>query len=131
MGILQKLIYKNLQSTKDKDIKSMLKVVKSDIQRYKDKEVPDKEVSRVIKQFINGLKEMDKYNPTDINKKQIECLEGYMPKKATKKQIIDFIDNNIDFSSFKNKMQSMKPIMQHFGESVDGNIVKKILMNEY
>ena len=53
--------------------------------------------------------------------------QGYLPKQASEEEIRKWIQENIDFSVFKNKMQAMKPIMAHFGSSVDGNTVKNIL----
>ncbi|MEE4166894.1 MAG: GatB/YqeY domain-containing protein, partial [Desulfocapsaceae bacterium] len=57
----------------------------------------------------------------------IEVLEGYLPKQAGEAEIKKWIEENIDFSQFKNKMQAMKPIMAHFGSSADGNLVKNLL----
>ncbi len=57
----------------------------------------------------------------------IEVMEGYLPKQASEDEIRKWIQENIDFSKFKNKMQAMKPIMAHFGSSADGNMVKNIL----
>ncbi len=54
-------------------------------------------------------------------------MEGYLPKQASEEEIYAWVKENIDFSSFGNKMQAMKPIMQHFGSTVDGNMVKKVL----
>ena len=36
---------------------------------------------------------------------------------------------NIDFSQYKNKMQAMGLIMQHFGAGADGNRVKAVLQD--
>ena len=46
---------------------------------------------------------------------------------ATDEEIKMWIEKNIDFSQFKNKMQAMGSIMKHFGSSADGNTVKKVL----
>lgn len=46
---------------------------------------------------------------------------------ATDEEIITWINQNVDFSKFKNKMQAMGLIMKHFGATADGNTVKKIL----
>ena len=56
-----------------------------------------------------------------------EVVESYIPKGISEEEIKEFI-STIDFSQFKNKMQAMGIIMKHFGPSVDGNVVKKILM---
>ena len=57
----------------------------------------------------------------------LEILESYMPKMATREEIVDWIKENIDFSQFKNKMQAMGAIMKHFAILADGKMVKEIL----
>jgi len=46
---------------------------------------------------------------------------------ATEEEITAWIHQNIDFSQFKNKMQAMGLIMNHFGATADGSFVKKII----
>ena len=46
---------------------------------------------------------------------------------VSREEIIAWIEGNIDFSHYKNKMQAMAPIMKHFGAAADGNTVKAIL----
>ncbi len=46
---------------------------------------------------------------------------------ATDEEVKKWIEQNIDFSQFKNKMQAMGLIMKHFGSLADGNMVRKIL----
>jgi uncharacterized protein len=60
----------------------------------------------------------------------IEVAEGYLPQLANENDIKAWIAANINFADYKNKMQAMRPIMQHFGTNADGNMVKKIL-SEY
>ena len=57
----------------------------------------------------------------------LEILQLYLPKMASREQIIAWIRENIDFSDFKNKMQAMGPIMKHFGKQADGKMVNEIL----
>ena len=57
----------------------------------------------------------------------IDILAPYLPKMAEEDEIVAWIETNIDFSGFKNKMQAMGPIMKHFGARADGNTVKQIL----
>ena len=56
-------------------------------------------------------------------------MESYLPKQASEEDIRSWIEANIDFSKFGNKMQAMRPIMNHFGPAVDGNVVKKVLQS--
>ena len=57
----------------------------------------------------------------------LDILKLYLPKMASREEIIAWISDNIDFSDFKNKMQAMGPIMKHFGKQADGKMVNQIL----
>jgi len=57
----------------------------------------------------------------------LEILTGYLPQMATREEIIAWIENNIDFSQYKNRMQAMGTIMKHFGKQADGRQVNQIL----
>ena len=57
----------------------------------------------------------------------LEILESYLPKMATREEIVEWIKENVDFSQFKNKMQAMGTIMKHFGKLADGKMVNLIL----
>jgi hypothetical protein len=57
----------------------------------------------------------------------LSILETYLPKMATREEIISWIKENIDFSEYKNKMQAMGAIMKHFGKQADGKMVNEIL----
>jgi hypothetical protein len=57
----------------------------------------------------------------------LQILESYLPKMATREEIIAWIKENIDFSQYKNKMQAMGTIMKHFGKTADGKMVNQIL----
>ncbi len=60
----------------------------------------------------------------------LEILESYLPKLATREEVVDWIKENIDFSQFKNKMQAMGIIMKHFGKLADGKMVNEILRDQ-
>ncbi len=57
----------------------------------------------------------------------LNILQLYLPRMATRKEILAWIKENIDFSEYKNKMQAMGPIMKHFGKQADGKMVNQIL----
>ncbi len=126
---LQKSIHDDLrQSMKEKnDAKtSALRVLVGEFQRQAKKELSDIEVLAIIKKLIKSEMEtiaMARLAETDY----LRILKGYLPQEAGEDEIREWIRSNIDFGRFKNKMQAMKPIMAHFGGSVDGNMVKKIL----
>ena len=126
---MQKSIHDDLrQSMKEKnDAKtSALRVLVGEFQRQAKKELSDTEVLAIIKKLIKSETEtiaMARLTESDY----LRILKGYLPQEAGEDEIRAWIRGNIEFGQFKNKMQAMKPIMAHFGGSVDGNMVKKIL----
>ena len=115
----------------------------------------DDDVIQLLKKYISQEKERQLYvdkhltqadidgiTPKDLKKlvgskmselgdaltsPKIEIATGYLPKQASKEEIVAWIQENIDFSQFKNKMQAMGPIMKNF-KGCDGNFVKGILL---
>ena len=80
--------------------------------------------------IVHGLMKSEK---TVLEAKQeetseyLQILEAYLPKMASREEIAEWIEENVDFSQFKNKMQAMGTIMKHFGKLADGATVKEIL----
>jgi uncharacterized protein YqeY len=60
----------------------------------------------------------------------LRILECYLPRQASREEIATWIKANIDFSRYKNRMQAMGDIMQHFGKSADGKLVNQILRED-
>ena len=135
MGDLQKQIYIDIQDISiDNNIRAGLKVLKSDIQRERNKDVSDDRVEKLIISTMNGIIELLGYLDRDDDKelfvsnmKMHNFLSKYLPKKVTNEEVKEWIKENIDFSQYKNKMQAMKPIMTYFGNKTNGNDVKNIL----
>lgn len=89
----------------------------------KEKDVEGK-TPQEVKKLVNSTIEL--YGKKLTNAK-IQFAETYLPQAASKEKIIEWINQNIDFSQYKNKMQAMGPIMKQF-KGNDGNFIKKILM---
>ena len=127
---LQEKIKKDLTAAmkaKDAVKKDALRVVLGEFGRAESKELPDKEVVRVLKKLIKSEKELLEKSGKTEDSEFIRIIETYLPQMAAEENIKTWIVENIDFSEFKNKMQAMKPIMAHFAGTADGNTVKKIL----
>lgn len=118
--------------------------------------VTDDEVLKLLKKFISQQKERQLYiqrhlteaDVKDINAQQlkklvadkftelgdsltspeIEVAKKYLPKAATEEEVTTWIQENLDLSTFKNKMQAMGPIMKQF-RGADGNFIKGILLS--
>ena len=135
MTIQQKIYDKITSATTKPKEKAVLKLVKSDIQRERFKDVPDNIVLGIIRAHISGAKECCKYLDHSDHEALQDCefcinvLEDYLPTMATKEEIECYIKDSIDLSQYNNRMQAMRPIMQHFGTTADGNVVKSVLLS--
>lgn len=127
---LQEQIKKDLAAAmkaKDEEKKNILRVIMGEFGRQAQKALPDTEVVKIVKKLIKSEKEVLAQTGGADTNRFIEVAEDYLPKMAGEEEIARWIKTNIDFSQFKNKMQAMGPIMNHFGPSADGNLVKKVL----
>jgi len=127
---LQEKIKKDLvPAMKDKDAvrKDTLRVILGEFGRAETKELSDKEVIRILKKLVKSEKELLEKKGDNTESEFIRIIEAYLPKTASAEEITTWISANIEFSEFKNKMQAMRPIMQHFGDTADGDTVKQIL----
>lgn len=122
---------KPADATNDDTIKLLKKYIKNEKERllYSDKHITESDVNGIspmeLKKLVNQKFHKLGDKLTSLN---IEIAQGYLPKQATKYEITLWIAENIDLSSYKNKMQAMGPIMSQF-KGCDGNVVKNILMN--
>ncbi|MBU0988409.1 MAG: GatB/YqeY domain-containing protein [Proteobacteria bacterium] len=127
---LQEQIKKDLTAAikaRDEEKKNALRVILGELSRLYKKELPDNEIVNILKKLIKAEKEVIEKKGEKEDSEFIRVVECYLPKMATEAEIKNWIEQHIDFSAFKNKMQAMGQIMKHFGATADGNIVKQIL----
>ena len=127
---LQAQIKKDLMlamKAKDEEKKSTLRIIMGEFGRAETKEISDDDVVRTLKKLIKSERETLEQSGKPGDNRYIGILESYLPHMATDEDIRNWIAQNIDFSSYKNKMQAMRDIMVHFGSTADGNRVKEIL----
>ncbi|MEE4241476.1 MAG: GatB/YqeY domain-containing protein [Desulfopila sp.] len=126
---LQETISSQLKSSmkaKDTVRTGAIRVLIGEFQRQPEKELKDEQVIGIIKKLIKSEKEtLAAAGQKDSG--FISVLEEFLPKQAGEEEVRQWIRTNVDFTSLNNKMQAMRPIMAHFGSTVDGNTVKKIL----
>jgi len=128
---LQELIKADLKTAmkaRDEDKKSTLRVILGEFSRSDKKELSDDEVIKVLQKLIKSEKEVLE-KKEEASSPFIEIIATYLPQMATDDEILAWIEENVDFTQFKNKMQAMGPIMKHFGALADGNRVKELLQN--
>jgi len=126
---LQEQIKQDLMAAmkaKDETQKSSLRVVMGEFARMPNKTLTDDEVISVIKKLIKAEKEVLMQKEDDTSP-FIDTIEHYLPQMASDEAVKAWVEANIDFSQYKNKMQAMGSIMKHFGAAADGNRVKAIL----
>ena len=129
MGLQQTITAELKSSIKNRDTArtSAVRILIGEFQRQPEKELSDDQVIGIIKKLVKSERELLAASGQETSD-FITVMEGYLPSQASEDDIRSWITENIDFASFKNKMQAMKPIMAHFGSSADGNLVKQILM---
>ena len=112
---------------KDEEKKDTLRVILGEFGRLDKKELSDDEAVKILKKLMKSEKEVLEKKGDETDSRFIKIIENYLPKMATEADITKWIEQNIEFSEFKNKMQAMGLIMKHFGATADGSAVKKIL----
>lgn len=118
---------KSAMKARDGVQKDAIRVVMGEMARSDKKQLSDEEIIKILKKLIKSEKEMLEKSGQGSTSPFIAIIEAYLPKMATQDEIGQWIDANIDFSAYKNKMQAMGTIMAHFGASADGNTVKQVL----
>ena len=112
---------------KDESKKDALRVVIGELGRMPKKEPSEEEILKILQKLLKSEKELLEKKGDKSSSDFLVIIESYLPKKASEKEIFEWIGQNVDLSRFKNKMQAMGLIMKHFGATADGNTVKKIL----
>ena len=95
--------------------KEALRVVIGELGRLPAKALPDEDVLQVLKKLIKSEKEVLQQKGQAEPSSYLTILEAYLPEMASEEEIRRWIEANIDFSAYKNKMQAMGDIMRHFG----------------
>ena len=111
---------------RDTDRTGAIRILIGEFARQPEKVLSDEQVIAIIKKLIKSERELLTAQGQE-GSPFMTIMEGYLPQQASEADIYAWIKDNIDFSAYGNKMQAMKPIMQHFGSTVDGNTVKNVL----
>ncbi len=92
----------------------------------KPEEISDDDIIGIVRGLVKSEKTVLEAIQEESSE-YLQILESYLPQMASGEEITEWIEQNIDFSQFKNKMQAMGTIMKHFGKLADGAKVKDIL----
>ncbi len=121
-----KVDLKESMKAKEEARTSALRVLLGEFQRQPEKELSDKQVMGILRKLVKSEKEALTAS-SEAESDFLVVMEAYLPKAPSEAEVRTWIEENIDFSQFKNRMQAMKPIMAHYGGTVDGNLVKTLL----
>jgi len=121
---------KPVNATDDDTIKLLKKYIKNEKERllYSEKHITESDVNGTspieLKKLVNQkFQELGDL----LTSTEVAIAYGHLPKQASEEEITAWIHENIDFSTYKNKMQAMGPIMAQF-KGCDGNFVKNLLI---
>ena len=89
-------------------------------------EITDDDVLDIIRKLVKSEKTVLE-TKNEVTSDYLNMLEEYLPQMASREEITAWIEENIDFSAYKNRMQAIGTVMKHFGKLADGSMVKKIL----
>ena len=92
----------------------------------KPEEITDDDILGIIKGLVKSEQTVLEFKKQETSE-YLEILQAYLPAMASREEIATWIEANIDFSQFKNKMQTIGPVMKHFGKLADGKLVNQIL----
>ena len=128
MSLQEKLRAELKVSMKARDTErtGAIRIIIGEFGRQLTKELSDEQVIAIIKKLVKSEKEL-LASAGKNSSEYLAILEGYLPQQVGEEEIRSWIGTHIDFSTFKNKMQAMRPILAHFGNTADGNVVKMIL----
>jgi uncharacterized protein YqeY len=128
---IQEQIKKDLTAAmkaKDEDRKSALRIILGEFSRGDAKTLSDDAAVKILRKLIKSEQEtLARSGKTEGDSVYIRIVSAYLPNLADDDEIRQWIAANIDFSTYKNKMQAMRDIMAHFGPRADGARVKAIL----
>lgn len=116
-----------------------LKFIKAELQRGKFKEIQDSEAVKILVKLIKNQKETIKeLKSRNLSIKEqtylIRNIKEFLPLEINEQlnmsenDIKNWISENIDFSSLKNKSSAIGIIQKKF-PFIDGNVVKKIILD--
>lgn len=132
MMTLQEKILSDLRNTKtDLAFKGILRIVVGELQRQPMKELADDDVVRILKKLYKAEEELLDAGGKPTDPAFLALIGTYLPDEVTEDQILEWLKENVDFSSLKNKMQAIGLVTKHFGSMVDGNIVKDIILKKF
>lgn len=133
MSLYRRIIIDMRVSKKVQDPRA--EVLQTIVDNFKNKfhskvEISDVEVVEFIKDRIQTIQNSIEGEITEQQKFELEVLEQYNQEIVTEEEIATWIKENINLSKHRgSRMRFVKEIMNHFGNTVNSHVVKKILLS--
>jgi uncharacterized protein YqeY len=127
MTLQEKLLEDLRKSLNNVGLRKCLRIIVGELQRQPKKILSDDEVIRILKKLEKSEIELLDLGGASTDRAFLAILNLYLPEETSGDEIKVWIKENIDFSKLRNKMQAVGMVMKHFGSSVDGGVVKKIV----
>jgi len=122
-----RLSLKESMKSGDIELKDNVRLILGELSRGS-KDPDDAEVLAVLKKLKKLESEALGYKG-EITSSFLRYVESLLPQQVTTEEIADWITENVDFGSLRNKMQAVGLVMKHFGSTTDGKMVKDIIAN--
>ena len=89
-------------------------------------EITDDDLLGIIRSLVKSEKTVLELQNKETSP-YLLVLESYLPRMASRDEVLAWITENIDFTEYMSPMQAMGTVMKHFGKLADGNMVKGLL----
>lgn len=128
-----KLELKRAIKLKDGERSNAIRMILAEVPRLnkkKDEKVTEEDINKIVNKLIKSELMVLEYSGVDESKSEyLNILKSFVPKMMSEQEIKNYVLDNIDISTYNNKMQAMGTIMKELKGKADGNTVKKVLLN--
>ena len=113
---------------RDQKTVDYLRMIIGETQKFQSKEVTDGQIIIIVQGMLASQEELKQLGkPQD--EAFIKLLQKYNVPPATEDEIREWIQTNIDFSQYPQRIMAMKHIVKHFEGRANGNIIRPILLS--
>ena len=109
-----------------------LRIILGEFQRCKTKNISEMESVRILRRLEKLETEVLVLGLGEPTSEFLDTVREFLPTQIPEEALVLWIQNNIDFSKFKNKFEAVGVVMKSFPHgSVDGGILKNIILNKF
>lgn len=131
MTIVEKLrsTLKEAMKSGNTELKGNVRLVIGELERSS-KNATDEEALKALQKLKKLETEALGYQG-ETTSSFLEFVESFLPKQVGEDEIEQWLKDNVDFSTLKNKMQAVGMVMKHFGQTADGKVVKIVIQERF